>query len=381
MLKYTLLLLLVLSTYIYAEENSEGNISNELNFFTKEGDLDLSEYMSQAYGFLPVPIIITEPAVGYGGGMALIYLHDTLVGKQSSTGHRIPPSISGALIAATENGTKASGAFHIGYWLEDTLRTATYIGKPDIFIDMYGDNFAFNMHFDGLFFYQSIKKRIMESHIFLGAAYMYVKTDVTFDFNKLEKDFSGESNVASLSLLAEYDSRDNQLSPNKGQFISLKAQFYDENLGGDYNFINYKSTNLFYNELNSKINLDFNIVADWVEGDKSEIPSYLYPFISMRGIPMMRYQGEKVITLQSQFSYDITSRWKGLVFGGIGRTFGKQIAAPEHSFSEAANRVAGGIGFRYLLAEKFGLRVGIDLAKSEESETFYIQVGTAWKGF
>lgn len=170
-------------------------------------------------------------------------------------------------------------------------------------------------------------------------------------------------------------------SPNKGQFISLKAQFYDEKFGGDYNFINYKSTNLFYNKINSKINLDFNLVADIVEGDKSEIPSYLYPFISMRGIPMMRYQGEKVITLQSQFSYEITPRWKGLVFGGIGRTFGKQIAAPEHTFSEAPNRVAGGVGFRYLIAEKFGLRVGIDLAKSQESEAFYIQVGTAWKGF
>jgi len=70
---------------------------------------------------------------------------------------------------------------------------------------------------------------------------MYVKTDVTFDFDKLEEDFSGESNVASFSLLAEYDSRDNQLSPNNGQFISLEAQFYAENFGEDYNFINYKS--------------------------------------------------------------------------------------------------------------------------------------------
>jgi hypothetical protein len=113
----------------------------EISLFSPEGDLDLSEYMSQAYGFLPIPIIITEPAVGYGGGVALIYLHDTLTGKQSSTGRRIPPSISGGLVAGTENGTRALGAFHIGYWLEDTLRTATYIGKPDVFIDMYGDNF------------------------------------------------------------------------------------------------------------------------------------------------------------------------------------------------------------------------------------------------
>ena len=50
-------------------------------------------------------------------------------------------------------------------------------------------------------------------------------------------------------------------------------------------------------------------------------------------------------------------------------------------FSEAENIVTGGIGFRYLLAKKFGLRVGIDITKSKENEAFFIQVGSAWKGF
>ncbi len=380
MFKYILFLWLVLATTLYAEE-SENNISDEVSFFTKDGDLDLSEYMSQAYGFLPVPIIITEPSVGYGGGFSLIYLHDTLTGKKSHTGRRIPPSISGAIIAKTENGTETLGLFHIGYWLEDTLRTATYVGKPDVFIDMYGDDFSFNMHFDGILFYQSVKKRVMESHLFLGVAYMYIDTDVTFDFEKFEEDFSGKSTVGSFSLLAEYDSRDNQLSPNNGQYLTFRTEFYDESLGGDYHFSRYKSTNLFYNAINSKMNLDFNVVAEGIKGDESEIPSYMYPYISMRGVPILRYQGEKIVTVQSQYSYNFTEKWKGLVFAGIGRAFGKQIIGSEYSFDEAPNRVAGGIGFRYLIAEKFGLRIGVDLAKSEEDEAFYIQIGTAWKGF
>jgi len=380
-LKYLLSFFLLFGIFAFADENSDINTSDEINFFTKSGELDLSEYMSQAYGFLPVPIIITEPALGYGGGVALVYLHDTLVGKESATGRRIPPSISGVVVAATQNNTKIAGAFHIGYWLEDTLRTATYVGKPNVFIDMYGDNFSFTMNFDALFFYQSVKKRVMDSHIFLGAAYMYIKTDVSFDFDRLERDFSGKSEIASLSLLAEYDSRDNQLSPGSGQFLSFRAQFYDEAFGGDYNFVNYKSTNLFYNKLNSKINLDFNFVAEAIDGDNRNIPSYLYPFISMRGVPAMRYQGEKITTLQTQLSYNFTDRWQGLAFGGIGKAFGAQILSPEQTFSEAENIVSGGIGFRYLLAEKFGLRVGVDLAKSKESEAFYIQVGSAWKGF
>lgn len=32
-----------------------------------DGQLDMGEYLAEnAYGFLPVPILITEPAVGYG---------------------------------------------------------------------------------------------------------------------------------------------------------------------------------------------------------------------------------------------------------------------------------------------------------------------------
>ncbi len=113
----------------------------------------------------------------------------------------------------------------------------------------------------------------MESPLFLGVSYIYVSTDITFDFNEFEEDFSGKSQVGSFSLLAEYDTRDNQLSPNSGQYLSFRAEFYNEALGSDYHFSNYKSTNQFYNALNPKMNLDFNVVAQSVHGDKSEIPS------------------------------------------------------------------------------------------------------------
>ena len=101
----------------------------------------------------------------------------------------------------------------------------------------------------------------------------------------------------------------------------------------------------------------------------------------MRGIPIMKYQGSSALTAQTQLSYKLTQRWRVLTFGGVGRTFSKQIAAPSRTFYEAPSIYAGGVGFRYLIASKFGLRMGIDIAKSEEDEAFYIQFGTAWHGF
>ncbi|WP_456404051.1 hypothetical protein [Thiolapillus sp.] len=39
----------------------------------QDGYLDASNWLATRTGFLPVPIIITEPAVGYGGGLALAF--------------------------------------------------------------------------------------------------------------------------------------------------------------------------------------------------------------------------------------------------------------------------------------------------------------------
>ena len=47
--------------------------ASAVSFIDKiDGHLDMGEYLAEnAYGFLPVPILITEPAVGYGGGFTV----------------------------------------------------------------------------------------------------------------------------------------------------------------------------------------------------------------------------------------------------------------------------------------------------------------------
>src|SRR6185295_8235883 len=40
----------------------------------EDGCLDVSGFLAQKYGFLPIILPITEPAVGYGGGGGLMFL-------------------------------------------------------------------------------------------------------------------------------------------------------------------------------------------------------------------------------------------------------------------------------------------------------------------
>ena len=44
----------------------------------KDGKLDASQWiLENSAGFMPVPIVITEPAVGVGGGAALLFFSES----------------------------------------------------------------------------------------------------------------------------------------------------------------------------------------------------------------------------------------------------------------------------------------------------------------
>ena len=43
-------------------------------FDPQDGQFDLSYFLENPRGFLPIPIVVTEPAVGYGGGVAGMFL-------------------------------------------------------------------------------------------------------------------------------------------------------------------------------------------------------------------------------------------------------------------------------------------------------------------
>ena len=85
-----------------------------------DGYFDMSSWLRQKTAFLPVPIIITEPAVGYGGGLAaVLFFPGKVLGRYSDDGRLVPPSVTGVAAAGTENGSQIAGAFHFGVWNDD----------------------------------------------------------------------------------------------------------------------------------------------------------------------------------------------------------------------------------------------------------------------
>ena len=113
----------------------------------KDGKFDVSgwsEEKESTGGLLPVPIIISEPALGgFGLGASLLYLREkgTYENVDSESGPQEkerPPSISGIGAAYTLNDSWFVGIGHVDNWINDSLRYSGGLGYTSLNLDFYG---------------------------------------------------------------------------------------------------------------------------------------------------------------------------------------------------------------------------------------------------
>ena len=344
--------------------------------------LDASDYLASARGFLPIPIIITEPAVGYGLGVAVAYFHKPKEMDHEEHPHYGPPSISVGFGAKTENGTYLYGGAHSGVWKDDHIRYLGALAKMNVNMTFYPggligeiigpEGLGFNI--DGMFLLQEMQFRLKESNWWLGGSYIYINADNTFDLNldlPVELPRHGfEFTLGGLSAFVEYDGRNSTFTPSDGLSAKVKFQNYDDTWGSDFDYNHFSGEIFKYTPFGDYSSLGLRLEAETVSG---EVPFFAYPFVGLRGIPAMRYQGEDVIVGEAEYLWGFTPRWTMVFFGGLGHT-----TAIRDQDGESRTVGAGGLGFRYRLARKQRLQAGIDIARGPEDTSFYITVGSAW---
>jgi hypothetical protein len=347
----------------------------------EDGMFDVSNYLENATGLLPMPIIITEPAVGYGGGLAVAYFHPKKENDKEEHPHQGPQSISVAFAAATQNGTSLYGGAHSGVWKNDHIRYLGVIAKADVNMDFHSesgrgqkaeDGIQFNV--DGTFLLQQAKFRLKESSWWVGADYLYVTADNSFKFsNDQENDLPDpqfEFNQGGLGAFVEYDGRNTTFTPSKGVRANLKFRNFNKIWGGDFDYNHLAGSVNHYTPFGKYSSLGLRLEGDVVLGDA---PFFAYPYVNLRGIPAMRYQGEEVVTVEAEYLWGLTPRFSLVFFGGVGNTSTiSEIKVPGDTVA------AGGLGFRYRLARKLGFQVGMDIARGPEETAYYLTMGSAW---
>jgi hypothetical protein len=345
----------------------------------EDGAFDVGPWIGTRTGILPIPILITEPAVGYGGGVALIRIHGSgLSGLRDAPpgvmGKPVPPDITALAGVGTEDGTWAALLAHVGFWGGDRWRYIGVVGRVSPRLDTYdaqGRAYGFNL--DGWIVYQELKLRLGRSHLFLGARFLYSDSTTRFTAGLAPKDVPALefSTVDSgLGPVADFDSRNNTFTPTSGVQVKASALFYGPWIGGDHVYERYTGDGGFFWDVHPRLVLAARLRAQGVSGDA---PFYARPFVKLRGVPTMRYQGETAVSLDGEARFALSKRWWLVAFAGAGWT----DAGSAETLADTSVH-AGGAGFRYLIARALGLQVGLDVAKGPEQGAVYIVFGSSW---
>lgn len=366
---------------------------------------DLGHHLAEnAYGFLPIPILITEPAVGLGGGIMGLFLHETEEEKNARKelamtsldggAQLMPAAVTLAGAGGTENGSWFAFAGHRHSWLKDSIRytggAGVGKGNLDIYQNIAIPPLAFDetLHFgtktSGVFGMQQVQFRIAKTPLMLGVKQILAKTSVEYETGisiplvdialdpYLNKYLGKDSITSGLGLLAEYDTRNNMFYPSNGYFVSAEYMVYDEKIGSDSNYQNLNIDAEVYIPVADKWTLAFAGNYQNFNAEDTYVSPTSRPYVGLRGVSSYRYQGDEVGTVQSQVTYAIDNRWKVSAFYGIG------VTKDESSISNDETVDAYGVGFRYQIARRYGLFLGADVAFSDDDNAIYFSVGSGF---
>ncbi|MFD1554924.1 BamA/TamA family outer membrane protein [Paraburkholderia silviterrae] len=359
----------------------------------QDGSFDMSNALLNHKGVLPVPDIITEPAVGYGLGLGLLYFSapsrthadkaesanaSSDAAAQDSAGdasrRTTPPNITGLGGFMTGTHSWGVGLLHFHTWDDDRIRYMGAVGKVNLHLNYYGPQGNANAYqLSGVAVVQQVLFRIANSPWYVGPRYTFFDSATRFGplLPNSIQNFERDVRVGKGGIVVDYDTRDNMFYPSRGTYAEFEADFARGGFGSSNAFDMQTLKAYHWIELLPRWVLGLRMDTGFSQGD---IPFFAQPYVSLRGVSDAKFQDRNQLTGEVELRWNITPRWALLGFGGAGKAYGNL-----HSFSEAPTAFGFGTGFRYLVARKLGLSMGIDVAHGPGQNAFYIQVGSAWR--
>jgi hypothetical protein len=368
-----LLVGLLAVTPLRADESATGSNSGLRD--PEDGWLDLSAFLDTAYGFVPLIVPITEPAVGYGAVGALVFID-----RKPATGTGIArPNIAAVGGLATENGTDGLFGAHLGSWRNGRLRTEVAAADADMNLEFFGlgtdpagGGLDYSVSVTGIV--TGASHRLGDGPFWAGLRYALAETEVRLrepGFDTPEQDLDGRTlRLAGLTPSLTWDARDNFFTPTRGGYLDLKVPVYRSGLGGDRDFELATLTGMYFHPLGESLFFGARAAA---KTSSDGTPFYLRPYVSLRGVQALRYQGEQAIESEVELRWQFHPRFSAVGFAGAGRA--RSDVAGRDRDDEVG---AGGAGLRYLVARGYGLHMGLDVAFGPDDPVLYVVFGSQW---
>lgn len=342
--------------------------------------IDLSDWIITAKGFIPIVALISEPALGgFGGALVPVFIKpnspyiDTINGQVVKT--KVKPNMYAAGAAYTANETWLIMAGATGTIKKIRTNYRLFGGYTSINMEFYKKilddeelKFEFNIQSIPIMF--QFTKQLFKSHWSTGINYTFMQNKISTpntDFHNIKEI---KSIISKAALVVDYDNRDNFFTPNKGFRSNTSISTSANYIGSDYDFNSLSTSAFLYHPISPNLIAGFRAEYQQIWGKP---PFYLNPFVNMRGIPMMRYQGKLTSLIETEWRWDFTKRHSVIAFGGLAKA-----KTEEKTFMESPLLYAAGTGWRYLIARKLNLRMGLDIAHGPEQWAYYVVFGTSW---
>jgi hypothetical protein len=281
----------------------------------------------------------------------------------------------------TENGTWAGFAGDSSHWFGDRVQTLAAVGGGELHLDFYGlgdasdsldEAVSYQLDFSLAMFQGSWKPKD-KSPWSIGLRYVFSKVEPKLDedtsqFPGLVDDI--DIKISAPAAVLEYDSRNNLFTPTRGLFAESVYLISREDFGASEDFERFQQVVMGWIPFNDKWTLGMRGDYQW---SSEGTPFFLRPYIKLRGVAAMRYQGDEMASAEAELRWQFKGRWSLVGVAGYGTAH-----TDREVFSATKDVWSGAVGFRYQLARLFGMHAGLDVGFSNDETAIYLQVGNAW---
>ncbi len=347
--------------------NQFNQIKNDTIKKNKKGDL------------MPFPLPITDENLGYGGVLGIAYMEKNTKSNRKNT----PRNITGIAGGGTNTGTWLATIFHSSTYNDDKVRYSGALGYANIFLDFYVlekiefVHFPINTNISFWGTQHEVLFRLGNSKFFIGPQYRFMdingglNIEITHpNYEDLEFYKSFEDRISGLALLGNFDNRDQTISPIKGYYTGFAFRSIATWLGSTRDYFQGEIFGYAYYKLGSRmytiLHLDHQFIDD-------NAPFYTKPYIELRGIPSMRYQGNQVTKGELQLRADVFNNFSLVAFTGVGGAY------KDFKDFESSKLIYNyGTGVRYTIKNIDNMRVGVDFGwGTDDNFGWVISFGTA----
>jgi len=331
------------------------------------------------YAVVPGPLY--SPSLGWG-----LMVIPMMTFKVDPADEVSPASSFSAFLLGTENNSFVAGIGPKLYLCEDTWRLSGSAGygrvkekfygigatDPDQYVDMTSEMILGKV--EALY-------RAYPS-VFVGPSLQYRQVrfdgddptaDQVLEAAGLNSEY--EHNVAP-GLVAQFDTRDDQVAPGKGVFIDTNIRYSSEALGSSSS---YERVGLACSQYLTLWNDPRHVLAmqGSIETGFGDVPFDEYPDLggqkALRGYVKGEFTDKNMAAVQAEYRWNAWKKVGLTAFGGVGKVF-----PAWDEIGDARWLPSGGVGVRYLIIPERRMNARLDFAWGELGPNFYFSVGEAF---